>query len=310
MQAGNKGNLQIKKMILGNASLTEKQVLERTIATWIAGLRTFERIPFQYLVPIEKMLPDESIRFFHVDRNWIESIVDGALSITKSSSRDVHEDNNETNTSDSFYKRILQLADDAELNKRVAHGSKVEPTESVAGPLTGFLLRSAAVAYWPGLEVKAYSVTASENNIPSAKDQIRTIRQTRLSNSIMLCIFNGVPESVLISEPAEAIRFGVDLELENSLPISPKTVHKTTVRTFDGTEVGVADVDVFTRDPQRLPESKRRSVLNLHNLYRNQAIDYSWNGPSNADSSKVAINLLQPPFVQIFSNSGTNKPLN
>ena len=37
-------------------------------------------VPFSYIVSSEEMLPNESIRFFHMDRNWLDALVDGALS--------------------------------------------------------------------------------------------------------------------------------------------------------------------------------------------------------------------------------------
>lgn len=51
-----------------------------SIITWLGRLRTLEGIPFPYIVPHEEMLPNDSIRFFHIDRNWIDAMIDGALS--------------------------------------------------------------------------------------------------------------------------------------------------------------------------------------------------------------------------------------
>ncbi|MDA0716038.1 MAG: hypothetical protein O3A74_05720 [archaeon] len=51
-----------------------------SIITWLGRLRTLEGVPFPYIVPHEEMLPNDSIRFFHIDRNWIDAMIDGALS--------------------------------------------------------------------------------------------------------------------------------------------------------------------------------------------------------------------------------------
>jgi len=51
-----------------------------SIIKWLGRLRTLEGIPFPYIVPHEEMLPNDSIRFFHIDRNWIDAMIDGALS--------------------------------------------------------------------------------------------------------------------------------------------------------------------------------------------------------------------------------------
>ena len=40
---------------------------------WLTRLRLLEPIPFQYMVPSEDMLPSETIRYFHIDRNQAHS---------------------------------------------------------------------------------------------------------------------------------------------------------------------------------------------------------------------------------------------
>ena len=50
------------------------------IIEWLGQLRTLVGVPFPYIVPHEEMLPNDSIRFFHIDRNWIDAMIDGALS--------------------------------------------------------------------------------------------------------------------------------------------------------------------------------------------------------------------------------------
>ncbi|MET8298752.1 hypothetical protein ABZW02_32610 [Streptomyces sp. NPDC005180] len=51
------------------------------VTEWLDELVTLHRVPFEHLVPDPRMLPSESIRFFHVDPGWIRAAVDGALSI-------------------------------------------------------------------------------------------------------------------------------------------------------------------------------------------------------------------------------------
>ncbi|MEU6554294.1 hypothetical protein ABZ915_29075 [Streptomyces sp. NPDC046915] len=51
------------------------------VRAWLDRLVVLEMIPFEHLVPDPRMLPEESIRFFHVDAGWIRALVDGALSI-------------------------------------------------------------------------------------------------------------------------------------------------------------------------------------------------------------------------------------
>src|SRR3954447_18760906 len=48
---------------------------------WLARLCLLGGLPFDHLVPDARMLPPESMRFFFVDQNWLDALVDGALSI-------------------------------------------------------------------------------------------------------------------------------------------------------------------------------------------------------------------------------------
>jgi hypothetical protein len=59
------------------------------VITWLKDLTTFSKIPFHYLVPHPGMLPKESLRFFNVDPLWIQSLIDGALSISLHFSNDL-----------------------------------------------------------------------------------------------------------------------------------------------------------------------------------------------------------------------------
>ena len=51
------------------------------VVNWLSRLRLLQGVPFVYIVPTEEMLPNESIRFYHMDRNWLDSLVDGAISV-------------------------------------------------------------------------------------------------------------------------------------------------------------------------------------------------------------------------------------
>jgi hypothetical protein len=60
---------------------TEAPPLPDAVSAWFESLRKLEGVPFDYLVPDERMLPLESIRFFRVDNKWVGCLLDGAFSI-------------------------------------------------------------------------------------------------------------------------------------------------------------------------------------------------------------------------------------
>jgi hypothetical protein len=141
------------------------------------------------------MLPIESLRFFHVDRTWQAAMLDGACSLGSESSRAT------------FTNQILRgvLHDAAHEAARVAraeqHGIDPGPPMPDLAQASGLLLRSAIVTGWPNLAVRARG---------SDQQLLTALRMDRLSPTVLLCLFDGVPVSVELSEPQEGLRFGVD----------------------------------------------------------------------------------------------------
>jgi len=146
--------------------------LPDSVRTWFTDLALLKDLPFNYLVPDERMLPTESIRFFQVDSSWVECLLDGAFSIG----------------------RVLSTDHEREGNLNV------HPREEKK--ISGFLLRSDLVAGWPGLLVDGYS--DGEANNPLA-----LLRMDRRSKNVLLCLFEGLIQAVDIHLKPETLHFGV-----------------------------------------------------------------------------------------------------
>ena len=56
-------------------------VVPAEIVRFLARLRLLEGVPFSYLVPDAELIPTETIRFFYLDRNATDALVQGALSV-------------------------------------------------------------------------------------------------------------------------------------------------------------------------------------------------------------------------------------
>lgn len=175
-------------------------ILPQEIVAWLARTALLHGVPFANLVPDERMLPVESIRFFYLDRNWIDALLDGALSVGIQSSRD------------SLLQQILRdpLHDavDAALSEvRGALRPVPAGTPPPLGTMAGFVLRSALVEGWPGLEVRAWSSADS-----AAAEPMRPLRLDRVAPGVMIAIFPDVPVKVELNEPSEGLVFGVEDE--------------------------------------------------------------------------------------------------
>ncbi|MEM7315755.1 MAG: hypothetical protein AAF497_21665, partial [Planctomycetota bacterium] len=79
-------DLPVEKLDALSAETTPK------INRWIEELSLLEHVPFDYLVPDERLLPIESIRFFDIDPLWIECLRDGAFSIGRVLAADYDKD--------------------------------------------------------------------------------------------------------------------------------------------------------------------------------------------------------------------------
>src|SRR5579872_1661190 len=118
--------------------------------SFLAHLRLLIGVPFEYLVPDARLLPAESIRFFYLDRSWTDRLVDGVLAVGKLGTREQghHQAHNPT---------ILARLDGLEPQVRslqrgtADYGTALAGATAQAGPVTGFILRSEAVAGWPAM---------------------------------------------------------------------------------------------------------------------------------------------------------------
>jgi hypothetical protein len=179
-------------------------VLPDPARSWLAALRLLSGVPFQDLVPDTRLLPPESARFFFVDRGWTDALIQGALSVGAVTDAD-------RAILQQVYPSVRDDLDSAERAVRVPGGEQAE--QGAADTLTGMLLRSQAVAGWPGLHVRAYRDPNTPDNAQDDPSRLQIMRAERLAASVLLVIFDGMPAIVHIDEPRHGVQYGVD---ENS----------------------------------------------------------------------------------------------
>ncbi len=182
------------------------RIVPLDLRQWLARLRLLDSVPFAYLTSDSLLLPPESIRFFYVDRNWTDALIQGALSVGTVNSSDRAQ-------LEQLHRQIRDEIDQEERVVREPGGEEVQ--KGPAGTITGFLLRSRAVSGWPGLHVRGYrkEVGADNEIIPeSSLDRIKVLRMERLAPAVMLVLFDGVPAVIHLEEPRCGVQFGVRLE--------------------------------------------------------------------------------------------------
>ncbi|MGI5531594.1 hypothetical protein ACQEVX_30710 [Streptomyces syringium] len=149
----------------------------------LLGLRNLAGVPFAHLVPDTRMLPAESLRFFHVDPDWTAMLLDGALSVGLAHSFDLTTD-------------ALVFGPDGQA-----------PLPEPAAPVTGLLLRSQLVSGWPALEIRPY---ASPRATGDDEKALPVVRREALADDVLLVLIEGIPGRVEIAEPQQGVHFGID----------------------------------------------------------------------------------------------------
>jgi hypothetical protein len=184
-----------------NLAVTQPPLPPAVVAS-LAAWWLFENVPLPALVPDPQLLPQESLRFFVVDRLWQRSLVAGAFSVGRSASD--------------------QLAVDAQ-----ALAAALPAIAGAASPvLSGCLLRSGVVKGWPTMRIVG---TGSDGTA------LTIVRRAMLADTLLLVLFAGSAAvgTVVFSEPAEAVHFGVDTDEDTGKPTGDKTL-----RAITGTSAG------------------------------------------------------------------------
>lgn len=279
-------------------------VVPAPLVRFLARLRLLEGVPFSYLVADADLTPPETIRFFYLDRNATDALVEGALSVGTVNSSDRAQ-------LEQLYAVVRAEVDSAERLVRMkdadaptidAEGRPI----GAGGPITGFVLRSRLVSGWPGLHVRAYSkdTLPDDRTIPdmdTSPDRVRLLRIERLAPAVLLVLFDGVPQVVHIEEPRCGVQFGVRLDAITT-PGQQKAV------------LTVRDVTDPNKGPLKLPNGKPRTVpvpfragspgvINMKKLNEALLAIPQANMGSSIDAAEFAIQMLDFPLRQVFGDT-------
>jgi hypothetical protein len=277
-------------------------------AAWLARLVLLYGIPPHYLIPEQRMLPEESIRFFFVDPVWIQCVVQGACSVGNTSGADRLVDQamntwllptQPPNGNGAPPSPVAQLA--AGVRDRLRNEREGVELPKTSGelqwPLTGFLLRSSTVAGWRGLEVMAYADR-------DKKAPLKPLRIEQLSQDIMLGLFNGKIVQLVIRQPQEGLHFGV----------TPKgSSYTKTLREFGytnksaaGQTLGGAPIELSTDNLLR--DQPQRGVIDIAALAARMKAELAQRGQlehGKFTSAEFGVQMIEAAGEFTFEAQGT-----
>ncbi|MFE3523372.1 hypothetical protein ACFXOD_17505 [Streptomyces sp. NPDC059161] len=152
------------------------------VQEWLTRLARLEMVPFGYLVPDERQLPQESVRFFHVDAGWTQAAVDGALSVGEGHALD---------------------ADLNDLARELRGGPQFA---------CGVLIRSELLVNWPEATCTAFGQDS----------EIAPAQRRDLGDDLRLLLYPQVIDRFALGEPAQGLHFGLSFngttELRSIVP--------------------------------------------------------------------------------------------
>ncbi|WCT10479.1 hypothetical protein [Mucilaginibacter jinjuensis] len=207
-------------------SKTETEAFPEPVAGFLAECLKLRNIPYNYLIADERLLPEESLRFFKVDDLWLKALMYGALSLGES---------------------IAMKKTNEIIDKIIADSNKSMPLTPVGQKqaIHGVLIKSEVVAGWPGLQVEAYL----------GKLGVALFHKVYLSDEVMLCLFANAFDHLVFYLPQGTSHFGFERRSNNQIVLINADSKQETVARVN--ELNCVDIEKLSI------ESKKRTSVEL-----------------------------------------------
>ncbi|MBR9921101.1 MAG: hypothetical protein GYB31_09700 [Bacteroidetes bacterium] len=231
-----------------------------TVRDLVQSLRVLRPVPYNYLVPNEKYLPPESIRFFEVDPNWVNALVDGACSI-----------------GDLVPERTVRL-----------------PEENESGGKTryyGFLLRSRMITIWPGVEI-FFNDGPPQGESEKSKHTYTPVRHERLAEDLIISILAVPIDKVEFRLPPEGLHFGIEVSEEKKKEQNEAgEEEQTTVYTYQKKirKKGIDSAQWETAAPFAVSEDRRVSIGELSESLGSDSASFAYQMVENPAAVRLKL---------------------
>ncbi|KAB8211871.1 hypothetical protein BDV34DRAFT_219087 [Aspergillus parasiticus] len=227
---------------------TDKKVYDETnhpvsvdwmiLLAWVMNRMFLDGVPAHYLITDPSHIEHERLKFFHIDANWTDALIDGALS----PGNHLGEDRDRVAIKRALNRYIYEKPE------RLVHPPQI--------PTYGFYLRSDLVTMFPDLKVTTLPV--SQKDIP---DKAPLLRHEIITDGLMLGLLDRVPckdefEGLVFTQPPHQQRFAA------AATLTPDTIEVVIRKQYT---VGETDrkTDKKDKDPLEVLELKKNDANNL-----------------------------------------------
>ncbi|EAQ91830.1 hypothetical protein CHGG_00065 [Chaetomium globosum CBS 148.51] len=166
------------------------------LLAWVMDRMFLSGVPAHYLISDPSHLPHEGLRFFYIDPNWVDAMIDGALSLANHNGEDRD-------------RVAIKLA----INRYIHHIPEHQ-THPPQIPTYGFYMRSDLVTMYPDLKVTT-NPPPPDGTIP---DKAPLLRHEIVSDGVMLGLLDRLPgatdfDGLVFTQPPHQQRFAAGYRL-------------------------------------------------------------------------------------------------
>lgn len=224
-------------------------------------LRFLKDVPLTYLIPNAAELSEESIRFFCLDVNWTDALLDGAFSIGRVCVQNGVSDKAglRAEGKDRPYRDTPRM-------KRMHpnHKNALPWSSRAVSPdpcISGFLLRSQLVRRMKGLHLYGYDRQGMPQD-GKAGTPLEILRMDTIADDVMLCLFRGKVCEITLEEPRMGLCFGVSSVIQSGGTLTRSLDLRSALEgNAFGKRIGSMCIDEFTDRNGRLHAQKLAQAM-------------------------------------------------
>jgi hypothetical protein len=210
-----------------------------------ASLRVLENVPFSYLVSDLEDLPPESIRFFRLDLNWTDALIDGAFSVGRVIKNEYQTERAAVNSARVFAAdtpRMRRMHKNHAAKRLCENRNSANDAEDFTN-VTGFIMNSELTTTGKGVNITA---------LDKGGEPLVCLRLSALSGRVMLGLFHGEIETLTFEEPKQGLSFGSsNFEVKGEKFTRSIDLRSPCENDF-GTRISTFCIDEYTEDNGKL----------------------------------------------------------